>query len=65
MQAALGGSPSRQAQLRAYLRVKLGDQGPLDFDSPGGLDTSWRRIFLALRCGFHDEAIQASAVRTS
>ena len=59
LQASLGGSPSRQAQLRAYLRVKLADKGPLDFDAPGGLDTSWRRIFLALRCGFHDEAIQA------
>ena len=60
VQAALGGEPSKQAQLRAYLRGQLADTGPLDFDSPGGLDTSWRRIFLALRCGYHSEAIQVS-----
>ena len=58
MQAQLGGSPSKQAQLRAYLRVKLAGKGPLDFDAPGGLDTSWQRIFLCLRCGFHQEALQ-------
>ena len=58
VQAQLGGSPSRQAQLRAFLRVKLAGKGPLDFDAPGGLDTTWQRIFLCLRCGYHQEALQ-------
>ena len=38
--------------------MKLAGKGPLDFDAPGGLDTSWQRIFLCLRCGFHQEALQ-------
>ena len=72
--AALGGSPSREALLRAYLRVKEGRGGggggndagalqqlALDFDSPGGADTRWQRLYFSLRAGFAEEA-RAAAV---
>ena len=58
LQAALGGAPTRRSQVRAYLRVTDSARGPLDFDSPGGVDTLWQRIFLCLRCGFHQEALE-------
>lgn len=59
-QAALGGSPSRLGLVQAFLRVKEKERGPLDFDQPGGVDTTWQRIYCCLRAGFHAEALQAS-----
>ncbi|KAK9812585.1 hypothetical protein WJX73_010575 [Symbiochloris irregularis] len=56
--AALGGAPTRRSQVRAYLRIRESARAPLDFDSAGGADTLWQRIFLCLRCGFHQEALE-------
>ena len=68
--ASLGGSPSREALLRAYLRVKEGRGGgdeaaarqrlALDFDSPGGADTRWQRLYYSLRAGFAEESKAAA-----
>lgn len=58
MQASLGGSPTRLDWIRAYLRLKEKDRGPLDFDAPGGADTSWQLIYLCLRSGFEAEAVE-------
>lgn len=59
-QAALGGSPSRLGLVNAFLRVKEKDRGALDFDQPGGVDTSWMRVYCCLRAGFHAEAVQVA-----
>jgi nuclear pore complex protein Nup93 len=58
--AALGGSPSRLGLVQAFLRVKEKDRSPLDFDQPGGADTTWLRIFTALRAGFTAEAVSVA-----
>ena len=58
MQANLGGNPSRKAQVQAYLRMREKDAGPLDFDNPGGLETTWHRIFLCLRSAYKQEALE-------
>jgi nuclear pore complex protein Nup93 len=59
--AALGGAPSRAALVRAYLRVRERERGPLDFDAPGGADTAWLRVYTCLRAGFAAEAAAAAA----
>ncbi|GAB4816873.1 hypothetical protein N2152v2_003919 [Parachlorella kessleri] len=64
MQAALGGSPSRLGLVQAFLRVREKERGLLDFDQPGGVDTTWQRIYCCLRAGFHAEALQASTGST-
>lgn len=61
LQAALGASPSKLALINAYLRVSLGSREQLDFDEPGGMDTTWHRIYTALRAGLTAEAQQARA----
>ena len=43
---------------KAFLRVKEKDRGPLDFDVPGGGDTTWQRVYLCLRSGYDAEAIE-------
>lgn len=43
------------------MRVKLGAREGLDFDVPGGQDTTWIRIWLCLRAGFNAEAMQVGA----
>lgn len=58
--AALGGSPSRLGLVQAYLRVREKDRPALDFDQPGGLDTTWMRIYTCLRAGFFAEACQVA-----
>jgi nuclear pore complex protein Nup93 len=57
-QAALGGAPDRLALIHAFLRVKERDRGPADFDQPGGIETTWQRIYLCLRAGYTEEALQ-------
>ena len=62
LQAALGGDPSRIGQIQAFLRIVDRDLGAmLDFDQPGGADTSWQRIYYCLRSGYNDEALQVRA----
>jgi hypothetical protein len=75
VRAALGGSATPLALLHAFLRVKLRDVGPLDFDSgapgggggatasPGGavVDTAWQCAFYAARSGFTSEAVASAA----
>ena len=64
LQAALGGDPSRVGQIQAFLRIVDRDLGTmLDFDQPGGADTSWQRIYYCLRSGYNDEALQVPAPR--
>ena len=58
VQASLGGSPTRLDWIKAYLRLKEKDRGPLDFDAPGGADTTWQLIYLCLRSGFEAEAVE-------
>lgn len=60
IQANLGGNPSRKARIQAYLRMREKDAGPLDFDTPGGLDTTWHRIFFCLRSAYTKEALEVS-----
>ena len=59
-QAALGGDPTRLGEVKAFLRVRERD-ATLDFDAPSGgavVDTSWQRVFLCLRSGYHQEAVK-------
>ena len=59
-QAALGGDPTRLGEVKAFLRVRERDAA-LDFDAPSGgpvVDTSWQRVFLCLRSGYHQEAVK-------
>ena len=58
LQATLGGSPTQLGRTKAFIRVKEKDRGPLDFDVPGGADTTWQRVYLCLRSGFAREAIE-------
>ena len=73
--AALGGAPGREGRLRAYIRVREPEAAPFDFDvtSPDGLsgggggavsgsgsDTTWHRVWLALRAGWVGEAATAA-----
>ena len=59
VQAALGGRPSRQAVVQAFLRVKNQDiAATMDFDAPTGVDTTWQRIFCCLRSGYTQEALE-------
>ena len=62
LQAHLGGVPSRKGQVQAYLRLREHDLGPLDFDTPGGIDTTWHRIYLCLRSAFYPEAIEVRSL---
>jgi hypothetical protein len=48
----------RLGQIKAFLRIREKDSGPLDFDTQGGIDTTWHRIYLCLRSGFHQEALE-------
>uniref|UniRef100_A0A7I4E781 Nuclear pore protein n=1 Tax=Physcomitrium patens TaxID=3218 RepID=A0A7I4E781_PHYPA len=62
-QAALGGSTGNLQRVRAFLRVRLQDQGSvLDFDASDlqrqpPLDTTWHQIYYCLRSGYYDEAL--------
>ena len=40
--------------------MKEKERGALDFDQPGGVDTTWQRIYCCLRAGFHAEAAQVA-----
>jgi hypothetical protein len=46
--------------VNAFVRVKEKERGALDFDQPGGVDTTWQRIYCCLRAGFHAEASQVA-----
>lgn len=47
------------SRIQAYLRVIL--PVVLDFDdAANGIETAWQRIFLCLRAGFHDEALEVT-----
>jgi len=66
LQAALGGDPSRVGQIQAFLRIVDRDLVTmLDFDQPGGADTSWQRIYYCLRSGYSNEALQVRASRST
>ena len=55
--AALGGFPDMMGLVKAYLRVKESkSRGSLDFDTPGGVDTVWARIYFCIRSGFTHDA---------
>jgi hypothetical protein len=36
----------------------------MDFDSPAGVDTTWQRIFAALRSGYTQEALEVNSVNS-
>lgn len=55
--AALGGYPDKARLVEAYLRVKESkSRDTLDFDTPGGVDTVWARIYFCIRSGFIRDA---------
>lgn len=57
--AALGGYPNKARLVEAYLRVKESkNREALDFDTPGGADTVWARIYYCIRAGFNKEALE-------
>mmetsp|Transcript_31486 Transcript_31486/g.59180 ORF Transcript_31486/g.59180 Transcript_31486/m.59180 type:complete len:867 (-) Transcript_31486:321-2921(-) len=59
--ARLGGETSPLARVRAFLRVHLQGQGPLDFDaegSAGAINTTWRQVYYCIRSGYLQEALQ-------
>lgn len=57
--AALGGYPNKARLVEAYLRVKESkNREALDFDTPGGVDTVWARIYYCIRAGFKKEALE-------
>ena len=57
--AALGGYPNKARLVEAYLRVKEShNRSGLDFDTPGGVDTVWARIYYCIRAGFLKEALE-------
>ena len=57
--AALGGYPDKARLVEAYLRVKESKtRESLDFDSPGGLDTVWARVYFCVRSGFVRNALE-------
>ncbi|GJN31466.1 hypothetical protein PR202_gb19866 [Eleusine coracana subsp. coracana] len=63
--AALGGSVGNLQKIRAFLRVRLRDQGVLDFDATDlrrqpPVDTTWQQIYFCLRTGYFDEARQVA-----
>lgn len=47
--------------MHAFLRVREKERLPLDVDAPGGTDTTWARLYLCLRCGFGEEAVQVAS----
>ncbi|BBN03469.1 nuclear pore complex protein Nup93 [Marchantia polymorpha subsp. ruderalis] len=60
-QAALGGSTGNIQRIRAFLRVRLRDHGPLDFDTADvrrqpPMDTTWHQVYFCLRSGYYEEA---------
>ncbi|KAL3698515.1 hypothetical protein R1sor_012591 [Riccia sorocarpa] len=60
-QAALGGSTGNLQRVKAFLRVRLRDYGPLDFDTTDlrrqpPMDTTWHMIYFCLRSGYYEEA---------
>ncbi|CAI5514845.1 unnamed protein product [Closterium sp. Naga37s-1] len=64
-EASLGGSTGSLHRVRAFLRVRLRDQGPLDFDATPTtrlppLDTTWHQIFYCLRSGFTNDALHVA-----
>ncbi len=64
--ASLGGRSDRLSKVRAFIRVRNKEQGVLDFDVAGAASTgqiigsSWWRIYVCLRSGFHAEALEAA-----
>jgi len=63
-QAERGSDPEQLREVQAYIQVKYGGRIPLDFQQPGGQDTSLVQVFLCLRNGWHDAA-RAAAERVS
>ena len=65
--ARLGGETSPLARVKAFLRVRLHGQGPLDFDaegSVGAMNTTWRQVFYCIRSGYMQEALQVAEAST-
>ncbi|KXZ50944.1 hypothetical protein GPECTOR_14g190 [Gonium pectorale] len=58
--AERGPDPDALREVQAYVQVKFRDRGPLDFASPGGMDTSWVQLFYALRSGYGGAAARAA-----
>ncbi|KFK37007.1 hypothetical protein AALP_AA4G200200 [Arabis alpina] len=61
-QASLGGSVGNLQRIRAFLRIRLGEYGRLDFDPPDArsqppIDTTWQQIYFCLRTGYYEEAM--------
>ncbi|CAI7915336.1 unnamed protein product [Closterium sp. NIES-54] len=69
-EASLGGSTGSLHRVRAFLRVRLRDQGPLDFDATPTtrlppLDTTWHQIFYCLRSGYTNDALHVAQTSRS
>mmetsp|Transcript_26955 Transcript_26955/g.58903 ORF Transcript_26955/g.58903 Transcript_26955/m.58903 type:complete len:850 (+) Transcript_26955:117-2666(+) len=60
LQAERGADPEQVREVQAYIQVKYGSSGALDFQQPGGHDTSWMQVYFCLRNGWHDAARRAA-----
>lgn len=58
--AQRGGDPDPVKEIQAFIQVKFGPKGPLDFQAPGGHDTSWIQVYYCLRSGLYDAALSAA-----
>lgn len=59
--AERGADPDPLREVQAYITVKMSGRGPLDFQQPGGLDTTWQQVYLCLRNGWLEPARRAAA----
>ncbi|GAX79377.1 hypothetical protein CEUSTIGMA_g6819.t1 [Chlamydomonas eustigma] len=60
LQAERGADPDQLREVQAFIQVKYGSKGPLDFQQPGGQDTSWIQVYFSMRNGWHDCARRAA-----
>jgi len=44
LQAERGADPEQLREVQAFIQVKYGSRGPLDFQQPGGHDTTWIQV---------------------
>eukprot|EP00798_Chlamydomonas_sp_ICE-L_P020446 gene20446-27235_t len=60
LQAERGADPELLREAQSYIQVKFGSKGLLDFQQPGGHDTSWIQVYFCLRNGWLDAARKAA-----
>ena len=59
-QAERGADLEQLREVQAYILVKYGSKGSLDFQQAGGHDTSWLQVYFCLRNGWVEAARKAA-----